>query len=66
MWSPEALSTVNALAARVGSREALRLFTSRLKVDTDRANAILAGPACVGCGDVAPAYTAEDEKSEAA
>ena len=54
MWSLPALSTLNALAARVGNREAHRLFTSRLQSDADRANAILAGNDCEGCGDTAP------------
>jgi hypothetical protein len=63
MWSPESLSTLNALASKVGSREAHRLFTSRLRVDTDKANAILAGQStvCDSCGDGCPVAQAESE-----
>ncbi len=66
MWSLEALSTLNALAAKVGSREAHRLFTSRLTSDAERANRILAGDTCDACGDVCPVIIAKEANAEAA
>lgn len=59
MWSPEALSTINALAAGLAREgrpphDAIRLFTSPLKSVSEEANRILRGPVCDSCGDSCP------------
>lgn len=61
MYSPEALSTLNALAAglaREGKRpaDAVKLFTSPLERHADEANRILSNTpfTCPSCGEYCP------------